>query len=74
MTKWVGHVEYMAENSYANMVFVEKHEGKGSPKRPRKDNINIYGKQIGLVDLLRLVGFRDLWQVLPNTGMRLWIP
>jgi len=37
----------MAENSYANEVLVEKHEGKGPPKRPRKDNINIYGKKIG---------------------------
>ena len=46
-SRWVGHVEYMAQNSYANKVFVGKHEGKGPPERPRKDNINIYGKEIG---------------------------
>jgi len=40
-------VEYMAENSYANKVLVGKHEGKRPPERPRKDNINIYGKEIG---------------------------
>jgi hypothetical protein len=29
----------MAENSYANKVYVGKHEGKEPPERPRKDNI-----------------------------------
>jgi hypothetical protein len=36
-------VEYIAENSYANKVFLGKHEGNGPPERPWKDNINIYG-------------------------------
>jgi len=40
-------VAYMAENSYADKVFVGKLEGKGPPERPRKDNVNIYGKKIG---------------------------
>lgn len=46
-SRWVGHVAYMAENSYADKVFVGKLEGKGPPERPRKDNVNIYGKKIG---------------------------
>lgn len=49
----------MAENSYADKVFVGKLEGKGPPERPRKDNVNIYGKKIGWIDLLHLVEVRD---------------
>jgi len=36
----------MVENSYANKIFLGKYEGKGPLERPRKDNINIYGKEI----------------------------
>jgi hypothetical protein len=76
--RWAGHVARMVEGRNVYRVLVRKPEGKRPLERPRhrwEDGIKMDLREIGWggVEWIHLAQDRDLWQVLVNAVMNLWV-
>jgi hypothetical protein len=77
--RWAGHVACMGEVRSAYNILVGRPEGRGPLGRPRRrweDNIKMYLREIGFVDVdwIHLAQDRDRWRALVKTVMNLRVP
>jgi hypothetical protein len=77
--RWVEHVAHIGEMRNAYKMLVGKPEGKRPVGRSRSrwENNNkmyIWERVFGGVDWIHLAQDSDLWWVLVNTVMNLWVP
>jgi hypothetical protein len=77
--RWAWHVERLGETRNVYRILMEKPEGKGRLRRPRRrwvDNITMDLREIGWdsMDWNELVQDMDQWRALVNMAMKLRVP
>jgi len=77
--RWAGHVAHVGDSRGAYRVLVGRPEGKRPLVTPRcrwEDIIKIDLQAVGWggMEWIDLTENRDMWQVLVNVVMNLWVP